>query len=287
MDITIRELEANGMTFRCRTAGDSGEPVILLHGFPETSHMWTDLMPRLADNGYRTLAPDLRGYSPGARPDDVSAYSYEALASDVFALADASAFDRFHLVGHDWGAIIGWAALHIDGGKRIASWTSLSIPHYLGTAKATYDDPGGDLYRGILIQLTTEGVFEGLVASQPDAFRSTWSHSSSEEIDEYLGVLRQPGAMRAAASYYRACNAHKRALEDPSAPFGDVSVPTLLIKGTQDPYVRAMSVELAKPYMKGEYRVVELSAGHWLAQEQPDRVADEVLAHLRAHPLSS
>ena len=217
MDITIRELEANGMTFRCRTAGDSGEPVILLHGFPETSHMWTDLMPRLADNGYRTLAPDLRGYSPGARPDDVSAYSYEALASDVFALADASAFDRFHLVGHDWGAIIGWAALRIDGGTRIASWTSLSIPHYLGTAKATYDDPGGDLYRGILIQLTTEGVFEGLVASQPDAFRSTWSHSSPEEIDEYLGVLQQPGAMRAAASYYRACNAHKRALEDPSA----------------------------------------------------------------------
>ena len=124
MDITVSDVEANGMTFRCRTAGDSGDPVMLLHGFPETSHMWTDLIPRLAEAGYRTLAPDLRGYSPGARPDDVSAYSYEALASDVFALADASGFERFHLVGHDWGAIIGWAAVDIDGGKRIASWTS-------------------------------------------------------------------------------------------------------------------------------------------------------------------
>jgi len=132
----------------------------------------------------------------------------------------------------------------------------------------------------------TEGVFEGLVASQPDALRGTWSHSTSEEVDEYLAVLQQPGAMRAAASYYRACNAHKRALEDPSVPFGDISAPTLLIKGTQDPYVRAMTIELAKPHMKGEYRVVELDAGHWLAQEQPDRVAEEVLAHLRAHTLS-
>ena len=281
----VREIDANGMTFRCRLAGDAGEPVLLLHGFPETSHMWTDLMPRLAAARYRCVAPDLRGYSPGARPEDTAAYAYEALASDVFALADACGFGRFHLVGHDWGAIIGWAAVHLDGGRRIGSWTSLSIPHYLGFAKATYDDPGGDLYRGILQQLCTEGVFEGLVASQPELLRSTWSHSSAEEIDEYLGVLSQPGAMRAAASYYRACNAHRRALEDPSAPFGPVAVPALLIKGTQDPYVRAMTVELAAPHMTGEYRVVEVEAGHWLAQEAPDVVASETLVHLRAHPL--
>ena len=60
----ISEIEANGMTFRCRVAGDAGEPVVLLHGFPETSHMWSDLMPRLAAAGYRCLAPDQRGYSP-------------------------------------------------------------------------------------------------------------------------------------------------------------------------------------------------------------------------------
>src|SRR5205814_9333879 len=110
-------------------------------GCPAAAHMWTALRPRLAEAGYRALAPDLRGYSPGARPDDVSADGYEALGSDVFALADASGFERFHLVGHGWGALIGWAAVDIDGGTRIASWTSLSIPHYLGTAKATYDDP--------------------------------------------------------------------------------------------------------------------------------------------------
>ncbi len=285
MGIAINDVKANGMVFRVRSAGDGGEPVILLHGFPETSHMWVGLMPKLAEAGYRSIAPDLRGYSPGARPDDVASYSYEALASDVFALADASGFERFHLVGHDWGAGIGWAAVHIDGGKRIASWTALSIPHYLGFAKATYDDPGGDVYRGILTQLLTEGAFEGAITANADAFRGTWSHSSAEEVDEYLTVLQQPGAMKAAASYYRACNAHKRALEDPSAPFGPTSVPTLLIKGTQDPYVRAMSVELGAPYMKGEYKLVELEAGHWLAQEAPDRVAEEVLAFLRAHRL--
>src|SRR5574339_996924 len=117
--ITVADLHANGMTFRVRKAGDTGEPVVLLHGFPETSHMWLQLIPKLVEAGYRCVAPDQRGYSPGARPADVEAYAYRALASDVFALADAAGFDRFHLVGHDWGALVGWAALGVDDAGRI------------------------------------------------------------------------------------------------------------------------------------------------------------------------
>jgi len=108
------------MTFHCRTAGDSGEPVILLHGFPETSHMWVELLPKLEAAGYRCLAPDQRGYSPGARPEGKENYQYGDLASDVFALADAWGVDRFHLVGHDWGAGAGWAAVATNP-DRIAS----------------------------------------------------------------------------------------------------------------------------------------------------------------------
>lgn len=283
--VALTDIRANGMTFRCRTAGDSGEPVVLLHGFPETTHMWIELMDVLAGAGYRCLAPDQRGYSPGARPDDVAAYGYDELVSDVFALADAVGSARFHLIGHDWGAIVGWAAVHVDGGKRIGSWTSFSIPHYVGFARATYEAPDGDLYRGILTGLMTEGVFEGMVQNSPDAFRATWTQSSPEQVADYMAVLGQPGAMRAAANWYRASNAHKRALESADAPFGPVSLPTLLLKGTKDPYVLGLTVELAAPFMTGEYRIVELDAGHWLAQEEPQRVADEVLAHLGAHPL--
>ncbi|HEY8173561.1 MAG TPA: hypothetical protein VIH21_10795, partial [Dehalococcoidia bacterium] len=78
---------------------------------------------------------------------------------------------------------------------------------------------------------------------------------------------------------------HKLALE-PGSPFGDVTTPTLLIVGRNDPYVLRGALDGAMPMMKGEYRVVELDAGHWLAQEAPDRVANEVLDFMRAHKLA-
>ena len=80
--IPTREITANGLAFTCREAGTSGERVILLHGFPETSHMWTKLMPRLVEAGYRCLAPDQRGYSTGARPASVEQYRYEDISDD-------------------------------------------------------------------------------------------------------------------------------------------------------------------------------------------------------------
>ena len=105
MEISIRDVGANGLTFRCREAGVGGEPVLLLHGFPETSHMWVRLMGELSDKGYHCLAPDQRGYSPGARPADVADFGYPQLAADTLGIAKAAGFDRFHLVAHDWGAL--------------------------------------------------------------------------------------------------------------------------------------------------------------------------------------
>ena len=285
--VETREIAANGMTFRARTAGDSGEPVVLLHGFPETSHMWIELLPALAAAEYRCVAPDQRGYSPGARPADVESYRYDALVSDVFAIAEAAGFDRFHLAGHDWGALVGWAAVCSAQRERIASFTSLSIPHALAFARATYEDEGGDLYRTILQLLLTEGGPEAaFLANDAAALRGAYTHSSPEQIEEYVSVLSQSGAMTSAANWYRASKAHKRSLEDGDTTFGDVTTPTLLIWGANDPYVRRMSVDLAPPHMKGEYRVVEVETGHWIAQEAPQRVEQEVLAHLKAHPIA-
>jgi pimeloyl-ACP methyl ester carboxylesterase len=284
--IEIRVVGAGGMAFRTRFDGDHGEQVLLLHGFPETSHMWTDLMPRLAAEGYRCIAPDQRGYSPGARPDAVDAYDYTKIADDVFAIADACGVGRFHLVGHDVGALVGWAAVHRDAAERIASFTSMSIPHALAFARDSLENPAQALYQNILGLILAEGTLENAVTQNDGAqWRSTYTASPPEQIDEYIGVLSQPGAMRAAANWYRHTRGHKAWLE-PDAPFGDVTHPTLLIWGKNDPYVGRGSVEKASPYMKGEYRVVELEAGHWLAQEAPDAVASEVLAHLRAHTIT-
>jgi len=138
----IREIRANGMVFRARFAGRESaarEPVVLLHGFPETSIMWSSLMGSLADEGYHCFAPDQRGYSPGARPGSVEDYAYPKLVSDITGLTDALGYTRFHLIGHDWGSAVGWALIH-QHPDRVRSWTAMSVPHLDAFASATADD---------------------------------------------------------------------------------------------------------------------------------------------------
>ncbi|MGI8925395.1 MAG: alpha/beta fold hydrolase [Tepidiformaceae bacterium] len=282
--ITIRDIPANGMTFHCREAGASGEPVILLHGFPETSHMWVDLIPQLVEAGYRCLAPDQRGYSPGARPEGIENYAYAAIASDVIALADVSGFDRFHLIGHDWGAGCGWAVVDLQP-ERVASWAALSVPHVAAFGKAIREDPDQQQRSTYITFFQEPGVAEAaLSANDFAALQAIWTKSSPAEVQEYLSVFREPAALTAALNWYRG----SRGIEpgaDAQVEFGAVSVPTLTIWGNQDQAIGRKSTEDAAAYMKGPYRFVELDAGHWLIQEKPAEVSAELLAHLRANPI--
>jgi pimeloyl-ACP methyl ester carboxylesterase len=281
--IESREISANGMTFRCRVAGDAGEPVVLLHGFPETSHMWTGLMPLLADAGFRCLAPDQRGYSPGARPEGVEQYRYIDTASDALALADAWGAERFHLIGHDWGAACGWAVVALAA-ERVASWTALSVPHLAAFGGAIRNDPDQQQRSQYVTFFQQPGAAEELFAANDYAgLRGIWSKSAPDEVQEYLSVLTQPGALTAALNWYRG----SRGLdpEDPDVTFGPVTTPTLMIWGNQDVAIGRTAVTAAADCMKGPYRFVELDAGHWLVQEEPERVTEEVIAQLRANPL--
>ncbi|MBI5284617.1 MAG: alpha/beta hydrolase [Chloroflexi bacterium] len=277
--VEIRNIDANGMTFRCREAGTAGEPVILLHGFPETSHMWLPLMDRLAAEGYRCLAPDQRGYSPGARPEGADHYRYIDTASDVVALADAWGAGRFHLVGHDWGAGCGWAvvALHPE---RLLSWSALSVPHVAAFGAAIRNDPDQRKRSEYVTFFQQPGAAEAFFSANDfAALKGIWSASAPDEVAEYLSVLTQSGALTAALNWYRG----SRGIDpvDADVTFGDVTTPTLTIWGNQDVAIGRASVEAAAAYMRGPYTFVELGAGHWLIQEQPARVIDEVLAHLR------
>ncbi len=278
MSTTIRERTVRGLTFRCREAGESGEPVILLHGFPETSAMWDDLIPRLADAGYRVLAPDQRGYSPGARPQGAEQYVLHELVADVVALADDAGFERFHLVGHDWGAAAGWAVvdLHPD---RVASWTALSVPHLKAFRNAIAG--GGDQSQrsGYMSFFRQVGAAEDAMSKNDLAgLRNLWSIHSEETLADYVSVFSQPGALTGALNWYRAPGGFER--PDESADGEPVSVPTLFIWGNQDQAIGRVAAEGGERYASGPYRFVELEAGHWLAQQEPERVASEVLEHL-------
>ena len=233
MTITTREIAANGFTFHCRECGpEGGEPVILLHGFPESSRMWTPLLPVLAEAGYRVLAPDQRGYSPGARPEGIDNYRYANLASDVTALADAVGFERFHLVGHDWGAGAGWAVV-ARSPERIVSWAALSVPHVAAFGRAIREDEDQAKRSTYITFFQQPGVAEAaLSANDFEGLKNVWSASSEEEKAEYLALFSQPGALTAALNWYRGSRGIDP--DDPEVQFGDVTTPTLLVWGNRD-----------------------------------------------------
>src|SRR5258705_12769710 len=120
--------------FTADTAGPAdGALVLLLHGYPQTRHTWRHQVPALGAAGYRAVAPDQRGYSPGVRPDPAKGldpYAMDRLVQDVLDLADAAAGPaaRFHLVGHDWGGPLSWGIAHPHP-PRPPPPTILSRPH--------------------------------------------------------------------------------------------------------------------------------------------------------------
>jgi pimeloyl-ACP methyl ester carboxylesterase len=275
--IRARKIKTRGFTFDALEIGSSGEPVLLLHGFPETSLMWSGLMPVLAKNGYHCLAPDQRGYSPGARPAGIEAYRYEELAADALAFGRELG-GRFHVIGHDWGANVGWLMIATDP-SPIASFTAISIPHYGAWSRSVYDDKEMTGYLRMLNTWMTEG--KGEASWTPELLRRIWSSKPADQIEKMIARMTAPGAMTAALNWYRASRGHKRALEDFKIP--KVNVPTLLIMGSKD--IGQRSVADAESLMTGNYRVVQPDAGHFIVDEQPKVVAAETLAHLRAHPI--
>jgi pimeloyl-ACP methyl ester carboxylesterase len=279
MTVQLRDIPANGLEFRCRVAAATGEPVILLHGFPETSHMWIGLMERLAAEGYRCLAPDQRGYSAGARPEGSEHYRTELVAADVFALADAWGADRFHLVGHDWGAAAGWAALSLHP-ERVLSWTALSVPHLVAFASTIEQDADQQRRSQYVVFFQQPGTAEALFsANDYAALKGIWTASPPDEIAEYIAVLGQPGALTAALNWYRAAGA-ARAGGAFAYESGPVTTPTLFIWGNKDMAIGRKAAEANAPFMKGPYTFIELDAGHWLIQEEPAKVTAAIIAHL-------
>jgi pimeloyl-ACP methyl ester carboxylesterase len=161
----------------------------------------------------------------------------------------------------------------------------MSVPHMDAFASAIADDPDQrerSRYMGFF--MLPEKPEQSLTADDFAALRSLWSSIPAEQVEEYVSVFSQPGALTAALNWYRANTVLlEKRREGPK--FGPVQHPTLLLWGNQDIAVGRVAIERTVQYMKGPYRLVELNAGHWLVQEEPERVHDEILRHLRTNRL--
>ena len=239
--------------------------------------MWEPIIPSLADAGYRVIAFDQRGYSPGARPEDQSAYAIPNLVGDVIAIADAVGADKFHLIGHDWGSAVGWSTVmqHAD---RILTWTGLSIAHPVAFGEALQNDPDQQSRSGYFALFATPLVPEALFTfNDLMILMGAYQGMRSEQQAEYRAVFSEPHALTSALNWYRQMGASPA---DVSNVKPDISTPTLFIWGNNDPSAGRAAVDGQEKYMKGPYSKLELNADHWLVTSHATEIAQAVLAHL-------
>jgi pimeloyl-ACP methyl ester carboxylesterase len=269
------------MTFDAATRGARGDPLVLmLHGFPQTSHTWRHQLEPLAGAGYYTVAPDQRGYSAGARPEERDRYATTLLVEDALGMARELGYDRFHLVGHDWGGQLSWL-LASKYPEAVTSLTVLSRPHPSAFAAAMRSDPDqserSKHHRAFLDPKTATLLLENDAAR----LRRALLDQDVDEVDvnAYLSVLQDKSALEGALNWYRAAGSRGSALEDPSAAM--VSVPTLYIWGDADATVgRAAAVGTAD-HISGPYRFEILpGVGHFVTDQAGETVSELLLDFL-------
>jgi len=269
LDERISTFSRDGLHFDVTDEGPlDGDVVVLLHGFPTDRTSWDRVAARLHEAGLRTLAPDQRGYSPGARPSDRNAYRLDELVADVLALIDASGRERVHLVGHDWGGALAWLVAG-NHPTRIASLTVLSTPHPGAMSRAWKTGIDQKRRSWYMAAFQVPWVPEHAVAA---TFHSLLTRSGlpAEDRRRYAVRLAHADALTGPVNWYRAARhsgvgAHR------------VEVPTTYVWGSRDPFLGRTAAELTREHVGADYEFVELDAGHWLPETRDAESAAAIL----------
>lgn len=249
-----------------------GEPVVLLHGFPQRAASWRAVTELLHGKGFRTIAPDQRGYSPRARPTRRRDYAIGELVGDVLALIDALDAGPVHLVGHDWGAAVAWslAGAHAD---RVRTLTAVSVPHTGAFMQAM---PRGQLlkswYMGLFNLPKIPELLLAKMLRSPKALGSLGLTESrpGEIYDDIVGY----GALTGALNWYRGIPFTNSA--DRPRP---ITVPTTYIWSDGDVALGRAAAQLTAQWVRAPYdfRVIR-DADHWLPEKHAAEVADAIVA---------
>ncbi|KJK40717.1 haloalkane dehalogenase [Streptomyces variegatus] len=254
-----------------------GRPALLLHGFPQTGLVWQRQIEALAAHGYRVVAPDQRGYSPGARPQRPEDYRISLLVDDVVAISEELGWAAFDLVGHDWGGAVAWWTAHAHPG-RVRTLTVVSTPHpgALATTLRT-DQDQRERSHYMIDWRETPATEERMLAHGAQELRDFYAGKVPQgSADAYVSHLSQPGALSAALNWYRAGR--------PDGAIGVIDVPTLYIWSTEDSAFGPAAAQETEQWVDGPYRFETLQGvSHWIPEEAPETLSRLLLEHLQAH----
>jgi pimeloyl-ACP methyl ester carboxylesterase len=270
-------LTANGIELHVEVHGDGdAEPVLLLHGWPDSAALWRHQVPALTEAGYRAITPDLRGFGRSDRPDSVDSYRLANSVADVAAVLDAAGAADAHVVGHDWGAAVAWAsAMFLP--DRVRTLTVLSVPHL--AAPDTVRQREMAWYQ-LFFQF--EGVAEATLEHDDWAFLRELT-PGYQDIGRAIENLSRPGALTASLNWYRANLAPQMPGSRPELP--PVTAPVLGVWSDGDRYLDGARMRASGDLVKGPWRYEEITgASHWIPLDAPDQVNGLLLEWLARQP---
>jgi pimeloyl-ACP methyl ester carboxylesterase len=274
--VHTKTVTANGLEFAYLEEGE-GPLVLLLHGFPDTAHSWDAVLPRVADQGFRVVAPFMRGYYPSEIPSD-GPFDSDTLGRDALALIESLDEDKAILVGHDWGASAAYSAAGIDSSK-LSLLVTMAIPHPASlrpTPKLLWN-------MRHFLTLRRRGAAARVRKddfAMIDTLVRRWSPEWDVPASETKAVkraFREPGCLEAALGYYRAAGVRL-----PAGQRNKVDVPGVAFAGLHDVIAPREYGRARNRYTKS-YEIVQVPGGHFMHREHPIEFIDEFLAVLRAH----
>lgn len=273
--ISIKWIEANGLTFEVATAGEGDKLALCLHGFPELHYSWRHQMPLLAEMGYRVWAPNMRGYGQTTRPPNKKDYRLDNLTADVGALIDASGAKEVMLLAHDWGAIVAWQ-FAIQQVRPLTRLIIMNVPHPLCARRElkTWKQLKKSWYMFFfqIPRLPEIRLSRNNAAVIGRLFRETSVNKdrfTREESEPYRKAAAKPGAITAMLNYYRALfqTGDARKIGD-----GKVHLPTLIVWGEKDIAIHIACLDGTDQYVDDLTVRRFPNASHWVQQDLPDEV---------------
>lgn len=266
----------DGLSFDVLDQGPlGGDVVVLLHGFPERASSWSEVAALLHAQGFRTLAPDQRGYSRGARPTHRRDYRVSLLCADVAALVELVG-GPVHVVGHDWGAMVAWT-LASERPELVRTLTAVSVPHPAAFLRAATRSTQV-LRSWYLALFQLPGVPERMAARPGGVMDAFLRRGGMRAVDvaRFRAEVVDDGALPGALAWYRALPYLDRRTSGRA-----VTVPTTMLWSDGDHFLSRCGIEATERHVAADYELVVLTGvSHWIPTQAPQAAAEAILERI-------
>jgi pimeloyl-ACP methyl ester carboxylesterase len=252
-----------------------GDPIVLLHGFPQTWYEWRDIIPQLIANNYTVIAPDLRGLGDSERPQ--TGYDKKTIAEDIYQLVKKLGYNKIYLVAHDWGSAVAYAyaAAHPEGVNKMVI-LDIVLPGF-GLEEAANFSPNGLWH---LSFHTVRDLPEKLIEGKEDTYLNwfyDWTYNqsaiTSEAREEYIQQYSKPGALRAGFEYYRAV--FEDAKQNKEYGKDKLDIPVLAIGGEAG--LGNLTTASFQKVVNNVTGITLPNTGHFIPEERPYFLTKQIL----------